>query len=203
MQGVYRARFVGHIICVRQGNKYSEDYTYALSKSVKRHLGEDLIVLGDGPDADIELDKGYKGYWSKLELFKPELQPLRPFLFFDLDTYILQDCRELLKNVTELHLIRDFYRPNHGESGVMLIPKMTDNIWENHFKCDHGIDGKFLETQPHRILNDWFPSIVSYKKHKRDNGDVRPDAKICAFHGRPPPHETTGWAKEEWRSLLT
>ena len=180
-----------NVVCVRQGNKYGREYVAALRRMVAEHVGAELICLGD--DRPI---KSYTGWWSKLELFAPWNADLRPCLYFDLDTYLLGDCRDMLVDTGELWLIRDFHKPQRANSGVMILPADTDAIWQAHFKWDeYRVDGDFLTTQPHRILQDRFAGIVSYKVHCLHN----PQGRVVCFHGVPKPHQlTSGWGKQIW-----
>lgn len=183
-----------NVVCVRQGDKYGPEYVTMLKSMVLEHLDKDLFVLGDQEDADLPLTQGYVRWWAKLELFRPDLQRLRPFLYFDLDTYILQDIRDMLIEPERLMLIYDFNRPTRGNSGVMLIPKNTGAIWARR-RTDVA-DGDYLNTHPHDYMQDRFEGIRSYKKHCKEGPG---DARVCCFHGQPKPHETTGWAREVWR----
>lgn len=170
-----------------------------LYNMVAQHLGKELLVLTDreaGPGYLVERQQPLHGWWSKLELFAPHFRAFRPCLFFDLDTFILDDSRDLLE-LEGFYLIKDFYRPQRSNSGVMIIPEDTDEIWEKaqkwpHFNNPKMGDGDFLTTMPHKTFDD--PTIVSYKVHCQK----RPTGRIVCFHGKPKPHEAEGWAKKVW-----
>jgi len=177
------------VVCVRHG-KYPKVYVEKLRRQVKTHFGEALVCLGD----DVPL-KSPQGWWCKTELFAPWNAFLRPCVYLDLDTFILDDCRDLLFDTEDLWLIRDFNHSARSNSGVMIIPKDTQSIWDNLSTWSGKLnDGDYLTTQPHKILQDHFAGIVSYKIHCQ-NG---PTGRIICFHGRPKPPDTTGWAKEVW-----
>lgn len=184
-----------NVICVRQGDKFSKDYVIMLRRMVAEHLKNPLFVLGDGDDADLPLQHGYKGWWAKLELFSPEVKALRPFLYFDLDTFILSDATRLLEAPGRLTLIRDFNREQRGNSGVMQIPKDTDDIWT--LRRTDIADGDYLDNHAHDYIQDKYPGMVSsYKKHSRET----PMSPVVCFHGQPKPHQADGWAKEIWNA---
>lgn len=185
-----------NVIAVRQGDKFGPEYTRMLKAMVNEHLHVPLLILGDGDDAHLKLSGQYHGWHAKLELFRPDLEPLRPFLYFDLDTYLLGDCSALtLFEPKRLMLIRDFTRPNkQGNSGVMIIPKFADVIWER--RCTDVADGDYLARHCKEYIQDVYPGMVSsYKLHNRNQWAGGP---VVCFHGQPKPHETTGWAKEVW-----
>ncbi len=185
-----------NVITVRQGDKFGPEYTTMLGRMVREHSSATLLVLGDGDDANIPLTQGYKSWHAKLELFRPDLEPFRPFLFFDLDTFIVAPIQDMIDfEPDELTLIRDVNRPKKGNSGIMAIPAVTDEIWaKRHTDC---ADGDYLHGFSRTYLQDLFPrTIFSYKNDCKDG----PKGRCIMFHGYPKPHETDGWARELWDS---
>lgn len=158
-----------------------------------------LVVLG----RDVPLrDPGqYRGWWCKLEVFRPENADLRPCLFIDLDTFILGDLSPLLAvDPARLWLIKNFYQPEKSNSGLFVAPntELSDQIWGGSERLDthtHGRgmgDGDYLATFPHSRLTDEFDDIRSYKADQLYD-DPR-DSRVVCFHGRPKPHQAEGWA---------
>lgn len=180
-----------YVVTVRTGDKCGEDYEIALRRQVAEHLDKTLVVVR-------EQQYPFEGWWSKIELFSPEFL-FRPCLFFDLDTYILDDCRDLLFEPDDLWLIRDLGQPDRSNSGVMIIPENTSQIWEASKDWTTNADGDFLTTQPHKVLQDHFDGIVSYKRHAKRE----PCGRVVCFHGKPKPHEAQGWAGERWAELTS
>lgn len=176
-----------------------------LSRMAAQFCGKELLLLTERETTEkvchVERSHDLRGWWAKLELFSPSFRVYRPCIFFDLDTYILSDVRELLSEPDELWLIRDFYQTSRSNSGVMLIPEDTDEIWEKaqnwpHFNNPTMGDGDFLTTMPHQRINDRFDGLTSYKIHCQKH----PAGKICCFHGKPKPHQADGWAGELWQA---
>lgn len=189
------------MVAVRHGINFSKDYVTLLGRMVKRHSGEDLITLtdqGDTPGETVPLRHGFHGWWAKFELFSPELEYLRPFVYFDLDTYILGDIRDIRPD-GDFWMLADFNRPKRGASGMMIIPKNTEKIWE-HVKSVplEGGDQDYLSRHPHRKLQDRYEGIVSYKNDVLSHNRM---GRIVCFHGRPRPHECDGWARDVWESV--
>lgn len=184
------------IVLVRQGTKFPKQYV---------GLFDDPLTLTDQwdtPGRTRPLRRLLPGWWSKMELFAPENESIRPCLFFDLDTYVLGDISDLLQPFEGLGMLRDFNFPERPASGVMFVPRDTDRIWREWERCpqlhmdragrkgDQAFIGKFCDW----FIQDRFEGIVSYKKHAREN----PTGRIVCFHGFPKPHECDGWAGEHW-----
>lgn len=187
-------------IIVRQGEKYSEDYTKVLTRQIKEHGGEP-IVLGDGEDADIPLSYGYKGWWAKMEIFSDELKHLRPFLYIDLDSFVLGPLPEI---PDKFYMCREWSPHLTGcQSSVMIVPKETD-IWDK-FIHDHEYekykgDQIWLSQYCENIIQEDFPGLAgSYKWENQE----QPIHKIVTFHGRPKPHNATGWTKKVWDHYIS
>ena len=187
-------------IIIRQGDKYGEEYTRILKSQLKEQ-GCDVTVFGDQEDADIKLSGQFTGWWSKLELFSPHLEALRPFLYVDLDSFVLGRipkewpdkflmCREWN---TRLH---DNY--SKCQSSVMWIPKDVDHIWNaidvNTTKTIGG-DQAWLQFFSEGFIQDLYPSLVgSYKLQNKEY----PIHRIITFHGRPKAKDAEGWAEDLW-----
>lgn len=186
------------VCLVRQGTKFPPEYIYMLQDQVG-----DVITLTDQSDTPFKtraLKNNYEGWAAKMELFAPWNEDLRPCFFLDLDTIVLWDISDILSNKgQELYLIRDFYNPERSNSGLMIIPKDTTEIWEKF--QNHGMhpfrDGDFLNEFPHKILQDHYGGILSYKA---DNLYGAPRGRVVCFHGEPKPHTADGWVKEIYES---
>lgn len=189
------------VVCVRQGKKYTPEYVTMLQRMVFQYLGAELVTFTDQIDTPgkiIPLQSQYKGWWAKLELFAPWNRHLRPFIYFDLDTFIVSPVD--WEPDDNLWLIRDFYRDYRSNSGVMMVPRETGMLWEfGQTFCRENPrlgDGDFLTTVPHKVLQDHFDGIVSYKVHCADA--MNTNSKVICFHGHPKPHHVNGWAGELW-----
>lgn len=174
---------------------YSEDYVHALRSQIPG-----LIVLSDNGYRPLLQPRRYKGWWSKIEVFRPENRDLRPCLCVDLDTLILGDITPILNLDPErLWLIRDFNRPNKGESGLFIAPKdgISDVIWKGVQQIPNLTrgDGAFLRRFECGYIQDEVDGILSYKTHKLQD---EPRGRVVCFHGKPKPHECKGWAHDLW-----
>lgn len=190
------------MVAVRQGKKFSPRYVTLLEKMVLEHAGVRLITLTDEentPGDTLPLQTSLRGWWAKMELFAPWNEALRPCLYFDLDTFILGDIRDLLHDPGDsLSLLRDLFNPKRSASGIMIIPRKTD-VWDKWTgdTSPGGGDQQYIATHPHRKLQDEYPGIVSYKADVLNGRKGR----IVCFHGKPKPHECNGWAGDIWVGL--
>lgn len=156
------------------------------------------------PSPSIELQYGWPGWWSKMELFRPDIHG--DLLFFDLDSVITGPLDDIIA-VDQLTLLSDFYHPAHLASGVMFLPEASrQTIWdawiadpegnmatyEDWSDGIHG-DGRFLDELLGETAARWqdlLPGqIVSYKMHVRPAAEVDPNARVICFHGRPRPRD--------------
>lgn len=179
-----------------QSEKYPESYVRALKSQIP---GLTVLTQGDGL---YESDR-YRGWWAKLEVFRPENRPLRPCLCVDLDTFVFDVEPILALDPERLWLIREFLGTRRrAESGLFIAPRdgISDLIWEGAKRLelhDRLGDGAFLRTFPHSFIPDHVSGIYSYKAHCRES--VPGDARVICFHGKPKPHQCGGWAEEYWK----
>lgn len=209
------------VACVlKSGGVYGGRYVANLAAAVARHLQQPyrFVCLTDVPEVlpqGIEtapLVHGWSGWWSKMELFRPDLFRGERVLFFDLDTLIVDDLSDIAA-VEGVTLLRDFYRPEGLQSSVMMLPEAErGRIWGAFIRDPDGIICEFKAGGDQRFLErvipyaerwqDVFPGqIVSYKPipggpHLQGTPD---GARVVCFHGKPKPHELNNWTREYWR----
>lgn len=149
----------------------------------------------------IPLKYPWRGWWSKLELMRPDIEG--DLLYMDLDTRIVGDIEEIAAR-KEITLLRDFYHPEKLQSGLMYLPAAaraeTWSRWHpQHMHVFRG-DGEFMHfvwAGRARTWQDDLPGqVVSYKVHVMKDpkkpkhigdGTVPKNARIVCFHGRPRP----------------
>ncbi|MCV5389226.1 hypothetical protein OFC62_31375, partial [Escherichia coli] len=70
-----------------------------------------------------------RGWWAKIELFRPDITD--DLFYLDLDTVIAGDIRPILENPpTSFTMLRDFYHPQYRGSGALWIPNSVKaHIW--------------------------------------------------------------------------
>jgi hypothetical protein len=188
-------RKMNKLVCVNVGTKYPPEYTRRLYNMVKRNTVEpfEFYVYTDqkhlytnDPFIIVEDDGYERGWWCKLNLFKPGMLPPGKYLYLDLDVVIVDNIDELFKLPT-FGILRDFIRPENGilpgkeyNSSVMvfepehrgdLFKFYTKNkmLWENYsqqvsFFGDQNVISAFLNKSPTMckpIPDEW---VWSFKK---------------------------------------
>lgn len=204
-------------MCVyRSGGHYGKDYVEKLKESVDKYSTMEFRCLSDDPTVPgyLPLEHDWPGWWSKMELFRPDIE--QDILYMDLDT-VLCGPISLIESVCGKHslpiMLRDFYSPERLASGVMWLPKRYRGlVWKAWTKDPIGVMARCgsygdqmligevyagLAMQWQSLLPDTF---ASYKAHvlKKvpptvDVIEVEPElVKVVCYHGRPRPRET-GW----------
>lgn|SRR3990167_3015995 len=228
-----KGKLMVNIVCVlKTGGDYNKRYVFALLNTCEKYINEDFAFkcftddegfLKDPNEGAIltnvisnkkilfsliRLEKGYRGWWSKLEIFRNP----GPNLYFDLDTIILSDLNPLIEIVKKLKsfdfLAMKKFNPLRWESEGMFASGImgwngdfrfvfedfdyNNTIKNPHIHGDADIIFKILEAHLIQIqyLQDSFRGLYSYKWHCR--GGLPKDVKIVCFHGKPRPHEVGG-----------
>lgn len=193
------------VACVlKSGGDYTASDVAALQARIAVHLpGADFVCLSDVdvPCRRIPLEQGWPGWWSKIELFRPDIAG--KLLYVDLDTVPVGDLTDLAK-IRKTAIMRDVYRPDGLQSAVMVIPQAAKaEIWNaftadpagNMAACtvrwskwgDQGFIEQFWTNKAAR-LQDLLPGqIVSWKADRIAETGVPADARLIVFHGRPRP----------------
>jgi hypothetical protein len=165
-------------------------------------------------DGGRSLVHNFPGWWSKLELFKPE-QFADPVLYFDLDTMLIGPIREHeLPYDCPFAMLGDFHHPGRLQSGIMwwYPSDNTARLWDRFFmatgraQARYRGDGEYLyagsEPQPERLQDLWPGKIVSYKRDvclthssagTRAQWVLPGEARVICFHGHPRPWESPLW----------
>lgn len=207
------------VTVLRQSKEYQPLQVQVLHRQAQKYAPwADFLCLSDVPVPDVPtapLKTKWPGWWSKMELFDPELKG--DFLFVDLDTVFVGDLEDVL-TVGKLTVIGDFYREHLGatsavQSGLMWLPwEDRAEVWEyfmrdpewNMKSClrrdgtDAG-DQMLLEHLWLKKAARWqveLPGqVISYKRHccRSILGQglvykgVPETARVICFHGRPRP----------------
>jgi hypothetical protein len=195
---------------LRSGGEFGPRHVQALAKQVKKYLPfHRFECLSDCEIAGVDcvpLRHGWPGWWSKMELFRPDLRG--DILFLDIDTVLVGPLDDIAKQ-TKLTMLRDFYRdggkrPEGLGSGFMLLTEAARaEPWDYFSKhptvCvqtyprgDQHLLEKYYMSRAQRWQDVVPGQVVSWKVHC-GGGNVfkQPvipaDARVICFHGQPRP----------------
>lgn len=200
---------------LRSGGDYMAEHVRRLRDQVAEYSPDlAFVCLTDMAVPGVEtlqLSYGWPGWWSKMEMFRPDIEG--DILYLDLDSSVVGDITAMA-SVERLTLMRDAYRPGGLQSSAMLVPKAdrkaiwqswtADPVyWMNRYRL--GGDQAFLErfwlSRAERWQETLPGCLASYKAEicRGRSPDLAPDAvtlaatlKLVVFHGRPRPW-TVGW----------
>lgn len=195
------------VACVlRSGGRYDESWVDRLRNGLARHAAWDheLVVL-----TDMELERhravplrhGWRGWWSKAELFRPDLFTKR-VVYFDLDVLITGSVYLLLTYAGPFLAVKDHWRPGTQSSCVMAWDGADPPpIYEAAVRDGMPMRGRFdlwwNEVARAREIQDEFTGLVgSYKAHQLQAGPQH--YAVVDFHGSPKPAEADGWPAALW-----
>ena len=143
------------------------------------------------------------GWWSKIELFRPNLFPNKT-LYLDLDMVIVGNIDEFAEHPHKFTMLRDVNNPTKGIGSAIIAWEGDYSFIYNNFMKDPkryiqegSINNKnwgdqgFIASQNvvQEYWQELFPDkIHSYKKNLLD-GKLLPKTKLVAFHGEPKPQD--------------
>ena len=188
---------------LKSGGIYNDSHVYALESMCKDNILEhdyDFYCLTDYDNLtckSIKLKDGFKGWWSKIELFK--IEP--PVLFFDLDTIIVNPIDDIITNISNVDFcgLHDQWFPNTIQSAIMYWSVDMSFIYD-----------KFMEDPSTPINSMWgdqnfINTLIPNKKYIQDHANGRivsfkanlnhgklfdkNNHQIVYFHGKPRPWE--------------
>lgn len=155
----------------------------------------------------LPLNTNFPGTWSRIQLYSPEMDQYRPFLYVDLDTAVVGSLEQIFATIADPSLfitLEDFWQRNELATGLVWFPKESEKvkkIW-NNFK---GVAGKRMDRYIRQVIghpdNYWqflTPSIYDFKP-RRNNllQDVPAQASLICFHGKPRIFDAPiGWVKD-------
>lgn len=183
-------------------SKNKQITVYCLTNAIKQRINMLNVNL-------IPLFYEWPNWWAKMNLFAPELENLRPFLYMDLDTAVIKPIAYILQTIRQYNgviMLRDFYRLKTAASGLMWLPANNEKIkevWKNWIKNpelnirNFRGDQEFINSIiiPDSYWQDLYGGIVSYKPNKIKRKVLDGTEKIVCFHGVPKIREAAKSAK--------
>lgn len=156
----------------------------------------------------IPMSNRLPGTWSRIQLYSPEMEKYRPFLYVDLDTAIIRDIQNifnLVKNPWHYIPLEDFYQKGQLATGLVWFPpenKGIQRVWEAFKKT--GVTGNRMDyflrkyITPDVFWQQLTDTIVDFKP-KGGNllEKIEKSINIVCFHGKPRIFEAqVDWVKQ-------
>lgn len=193
------------VACVlKSGGIYGAAWVAQLRAGVACYLpAHRFVCLSDVevPCERIRLVHGWPGWWSKVELFRPDLFEGR-VLFFDLDVLPTGDLAPLAAGAG-FRIAKDWWLPGFNSSVMSWDAGDTeifDRFTPKVMSRLRGDQDWITECKPGAATYE--PGlVVSYKAHCRDRG-LPDNARVVVCHGRPkPPEINDEWFRSRWLSF--
>jgi hypothetical protein len=144
----------------------------------------------------IPLKNNYKGTWSRMALYSPEMEKYRPFLYVDLDTAVIESIEnifELVRNQSMFITLEDFYQRGQLATGLVWVPANSNKVaaiwkaWQKEKGTGTRMD-YFLRkvVKPDTYWQALTPSIADFKPQSGKVLTIVPQgANLVCFHGKP------------------
>lgn len=203
------------IVCVyKSGGDFCICDAESLYEMVKQHVTVpfDFYCLTDSdkevPFTKIPLLHNFPGWWSKIELFRPNLVPNERIIYFDLDKFILKNIDDIVSRTESFIGLRDFgrnasLREHYFASAILswindgrynfIFNEFDYELHHRRFRGDQDYFSYMMAKyeRPFTYWQDIVDGIYSYKLHILTGLAKKQNAKIVCFHGRPRPNEVT------------
>jgi hypothetical protein len=207
------------VLCVlKSGGDYNAEYVRKLRDGVARHLTipHRFVCLSDVevPCERIPLKHGWPGWWSKLEVFRPDVITGHT-LYLDLDTVIVGDMNPVASIPYDFAMLNIREKDTQvGNSGAMWLAKPFPDVYERfaarpnfwmdyHRKNAHDRymgDQAFISDCFQKIpkLHDAVPGMFRSYKYDRCQNEIPTGCSVVCFGGTPRPHQAGGWVRQAW-----
>lgn len=199
-------------VVLRSGGNYTPEHVERLRRQVPNFQVFTLTDIPGVPNK-IPLLYNWPGWWSKLELCRPDI--VGDLFYLDLDSTVVGDLSQM-SSVYRTTMLSDFYRPEHVQSSVMLLTQNDRRrIWQawisgpyahiDRYKTRRvGFNGdqNFIEDvlgayNIQRFQTQLPGQAISYKVHIAKHlytpdfnwRATYPAARVIVFHGKPRPFD--------------
>jgi len=172
---------------------------------VKRHSDAELICLSDsyeGKDCEVMmLEKGFEGWWNKIQLFKSDFLKGERFLYLDLDVVITDNINHLW-DYEGFTTIQDWIYPTYNSSAMLMTGGKQSHVYDLFMKDPE----KAMKACPQGD-QQWITNYVDanifdkreFASFRMDGCEATPKGNVVVFHGKPDPHEVKGtWVEAFW-----
>lgn len=157
----------------------------------------------------VPLTNDYPGTWSRMQLYSPEMEQFRPFLYVDLDTAIIKSIEnifDLVKDESQFIALEDFFQKKQLATGLVWFPANSDKIkkvWAargkariGSFRMDYFLREFITQDNFWQNLTDTIIDFKPIGKHQLLT-ELPENANLVCFHGKPRISQATNieWVK--------
>jgi len=195
------------VVAVHWGTKYPVEYVNILNSMVKRHSNAELLCLSDsfeGKDCEVQmLEKGFEGWWNKIQLFNPEFMKGERFLYLDLDIVITENIDSILEKEGDFVTIQDWIYDTYNSSAMLMTGGSFPHVY-NLFVKDKEKAMKACPQGDQQWITNYVDGTTfsdnEFASFRMSGCENEPKGKVVVFHGKPNPHEIKGtWVEENWK----
>lgn len=197
------------VTVLKSGPNWLPEYVYNFKKGLDKNLSIpfNFVCLSD-IQLDVPtiplIDQG-SGYWTKLQLFRPELGLTNNCLYFDLDTIVCKNIDSVVRSFEEhkFLMLQDPYKPEQSGSGMMWWNGDYSHLWHEYLTEDPIYWAKKYNEHP-RYGDQGF--IIDRVEHKQIQEVIENKRDLCKFTKHPSPKDAkiiifAGKNRKPWLNL--
>ncbi len=138
-----------------------------------------------------------RGTWSRMQLYSPEMEQYRPFLYVDLDTIVVKSIEnifDLVRNPNHFITLEDFWQPRQMATGLVWFPANSEKIKDVWKAWNKGtqVQGFRMDTFLRKVIQPdiyWQQLTDTIYDFKHSSGKVLTilpnNASMVCLHGKP------------------
>ena len=190
------------ITVLRSNNDWIPEYVYNFKKGLDKNLTipYEFICLTNIEIPNIQcltLSDIGQGFWSKINLFRKDLDLSGPCLYFDLDTIIKGNIDSLVNSFFKYNflMLRDPWKPPQSASGILWWQGDYSFLWDEFLRRPEkewqlmyknhprfGDQGFIIDRVPeHRQIQEVIENPLWISRVTKKESE--PDTKIVVFAG--------------------
>lgn len=189
------------VTLLKLGGDYKEKHVEWLQKQIDLPI----ICITDSKLSmknvtSIPLKYDWKGWWCKMEMFRPDLN-IGNFLYTDLDTVFLNGMPEEYKELNSTVVLDDIsivYRDRMNSGFMFIHERNKEEIWKGFIGDPRAIMDRYRAAGDQGYLNEYlhhakkwqelFPGHLASYKTSAQHG-LKGTERVIVFHGKPRPWE--------------
>lgn len=198
------------------GDKYGPEYVTNLITSIQKHtsFSPEFICFTDHPErfpnincVDVSQFQ-LKGWWNKLLLFHNDYHQINePFLYLDLDQFIINWLDPILMIQNPLVMMQEFFFSEFNSSVMIINPKKMQKLYNWFERFDRQTLTNYLGDQnwitEHQPFTPTFPATWCGTFIQDSRLIPKAGSRVISFHlaDNKPHQQETNWVKQIWNQF--